>query len=115
MEGEDNFIRRMNKEAQKTHLDEVGKVADPEILKRVNEILNSPELISELKIIVSRIFAKNPEQYKDRRRNGQLQMGFAVRFLFSCLIDADRIDAADFEHKRVQQISTERQLLVGLY
>ena len=103
VDGEDNFTRRMNKEAQKTHLDEVGKIADPEILKRVNEILNSPELISELKIIVSRIFAKNPERYRDRRRNGQLQMGFVVRFLFSCLIDADRIDTADFEHKRVQQ------------
>ena len=103
VEGDDNFTRRMNKEAQKTHLDEVGKVADPEILKRANEILNSPELISELKCIVSRIFAKNPEQYRARRRNGQLQIGFAVRFLFSCLIDADRIDTADFEHKRVQQ------------
>lgn len=102
-DGEDNFSRRMAKATQKTHLDEVAQVADAEILARADELLSKPELIAELRSIVTRIIAKNPEQYRNARRNAQQQLGLAVRFLFSCLIDADRIDTADFEHKKVKQ------------
>jgi CRISPR-associated endonuclease/helicase Cas3 len=103
VEGEDNFSRRMAKTTEKTHLKEVSEVANEEILNRANELLGKPELVAELRSIVSRICAKNPEQYRGARRNTQQQLGLAVRFLFSCLIDADRIDTADFEHKRVRQ------------
>lgn len=101
--GEDTFSRRMTKATQKTHLDEVTQVADAEILTRADELLAKPELISEIRNIVSRIIGKNPELHHHYRRNAQQQLGLAVRFLFSCLIDADRIDTANFEHKRVKQ------------
>lgn len=103
VEGEDNFTRRMNKAKQKTHLDEVTLAADPAILERANQLLGNPELIAELRKIIGSIIAKNRETHKGRQRNAQQQIGLAVRFLFSCLIDADRIDTADFEHKRVKQ------------
>lgn len=103
VEGEDNFSRRMTKTTQRTHLDEVSKNADTGILTRADELLNKPELIAELKSIVKNIVTKNPEKYRDVRRNAQQQIGLVVRFLFSCLIDADRIDTANFEHKRVKQ------------
>ena len=103
VEGEDNFSRRMSKVTQKTHLDEVAKVADIEILARANELLGTPDLIAELKSILGRIITNNRVTYKGKQRNAQQQIGLAVRVLFSCLIDADRIDTADFEHVRVRQ------------
>lgn len=102
VEGEDNFTRRMSKARQKTHLDEVTLAADPAIIERANQLLGNPELIAELRKIIGSIIAKNREAYKGKQRNAQQQIGLAVRFLFSCLIDADRIDTADFEHKRVR-------------
>jgi len=50
------------------------------------------------------MMSNNREIYKyNQFRNTQQQIGLAVRYLFSCLIDADRIDTANFEHQRVKQ------------
>lgn len=103
VEGEDTFSRRMAKATQKTHLEEVGSAADAEIIAKAHELLGKPELVRELRELIGDILSKNGEVYKGRQRNAQQQIGLAVRFLFSCLIDADRIDTADFEHKRVRQ------------
>lgn len=102
IEGVDVFGRRMLKAAEKTHLDEVRQSADAEILRRADELLAMPELITELKTVLGRVISQNPIQYRNRYRNGQQQMGLAVRFLFSCLVDADRVDTADFEHNRTK-------------
>ena len=102
VEGEDTFGKRMLKTKQKTHLDEARTSADAEVLARADAILNKPELIAELRAVISGILAKNREAYRGKQRNAQQQIGLAVRFLFSCLIDADRVDTADFEHKCVK-------------
>ncbi|MFB2864551.1 CRISPR-associated helicase Cas3' [Aeromonas sp. MdU4] len=102
VEGEDNFSRRMNKAKDKTHLDEVCRAADTEIMARIDELLGMPELFTELRNSIGNIFAKNREPHKGKLRNAHQQIGLAVRYLFSCLIDADRIDTADFEHQRVK-------------
>ncbi|MBK8801299.1 MAG: CRISPR-associated helicase Cas3' [Fibrobacteres bacterium] len=102
VEGGDNFSRRMAKATQKTHLDEVGRVADSEILARANELLGNPELVTELRSVIGKILARNRETHKGQHRNAQQQIGLAVRFLFSSLIDADRIDTSNFEHKRIK-------------
>lgn len=101
--GEDTFSRRMTKATQKTHLDEVTQVADAGILIHADELMAKPKLISEWRELIARIISKNPQKHHHYRRNAQQQLGLAVRFLFSCLIDADRIDTANFEHKRVKQ------------
>ncbi len=101
-EGEDNFSRRMAKPTQKTHLDEVGRIADSEIFARANEILGKPELVTEVRRVIGKILSNNREIHKGKHRNAQQQIGLAVRYLFSSLIDADRIDTANFEHKRVK-------------
>lgn len=104
VEGKDTFSHRMDKATQKTHLDEVRDAADTEIIARVDELLGKPELFTELRNIISNITANNREIHKDNTyRNAQQQIGLAVRYLFSCLIDADRIDTANFEHQRVKQ------------
>lgn len=102
LEGEDTFTRRMDKTKEKTHLDEVNEKADSEIIERAKLLLEKPELITELRNLIAKICEKNRETYRNRNRNASQQIGLAVRFLFSCLIDADRIDSADFEHKDVK-------------
>ena len=95
-EGSDVFGKRMKKPEEKTHLQEVQSCADTEILARAHVLLDSPELIAETKNLLSALKLKE----KNERPLYQ-QIGLAVRFLFSCLIDADRIDTANFEQKKV--------------
>lgn len=95
-EGSDVFGRRMRKPEEKTHLEEVQSCADAEILVRAHVLLDSPELIAETKNLLTALKLKE----KNERPLYQ-QIGLAVRFLFSCLIDADRIDTANFEQKKV--------------
>lgn len=95
-EGSDVFGKRMRKPEEKTHLEEVQSCADAEILARAHVLLDSPELIGEMKNLLTTLNQKE----KNSRPLFQ-QLGLAVRFLFSCLIDADRIDTANFEQKKV--------------
>ncbi len=95
-EGSDVFGKRMRKPEEKTHLEEVQSCADAEILARAHALLDSPELIAETKSLLTALKLKE----KNERPLYQ-QIGLAVRFLFSCLIDADRIDTANFEQKKV--------------
>ncbi len=95
-EGNDVFGKRMKKPEAKTHLEEVQVCADAEILARAHVLLDSPELIAETKNLLSGLKLK-----ESNARPLLQQVGLAVRFLFSCLIDADRIDTANFEQKKV--------------
>ncbi len=106
-EGDDIFSRRMNKVMEKTHLDEVLQTVDANVMTRIDELLDKQELISGLRNIISDIIAKNKDQtYRGKLRNAQQQLGLLVRFLFSCLIDADRIDTVDFVNQRVKEYRT---------
>lgn len=95
-EGSDIFGKRMKKPDEKTHLEEVQSCADAEILARARVLLDSPALIEETKTLLTALKLKE----KNSRPLFQ-QVGLAVRFLFSGLIDADRIDTANFEQKKV--------------
>lgn len=98
--GEDGFTKRMNKPNEKVHLDEAVKAADPALLARCSELLADPELIDELTSLLGRV-AKTHGAAKGAGAHGTFQQfGLVVRFLFSCLIDADRIDTANFENPR---------------
>lgn len=95
-EGIDAFGKRIRKLDEKTHLAEVQSCADEKILKKAAALLDSPELIDETKNLL--LALKLKEKYE---RPLHQQIGLAVRFLFSCLIDADRTDTANFEQKKV--------------
>ncbi len=95
--GEDTFSRRMHKALDKTHLDEVTRVAEKGIVRRASELFSQPGLIAEFRALLLRILQGCAQTVVQHQ-----QIGLMVRFLFSCLVDADRIDTADFEYKRVK-------------
>ncbi|HET7681610.1 MAG TPA: CRISPR-associated helicase Cas3' [Xanthobacteraceae bacterium] len=97
---EDGFARRMSKSADKTHLQEALDKADPALLDEARLLLKKPEITQAFLAWDRKILgavAGNAAEKKSSPVYKQ-QIGLLVRALFSCLIDADRIDTADFEH-----------------
>jgi CRISPR-associated endonuclease/helicase Cas3 len=97
--GEDGFSKRMDKAGEKTHLDEARSAADPAVLARCAALLADPGLVDELTCVLREVANKNQGVGAGPQATFQ-QLGLVVRFLFSCLIDADRTDTANFEHPR---------------
>ena len=96
---QDNFTRRINKRDERTHLREAMSKVDEQIASRYRELIGNPELINGLRGAIRKVMLCDEIKETDPRRNTiiQFKLGLLVRFLFSCLIDADRIDTADFE------------------
>jgi CRISPR-associated endonuclease/helicase Cas3 len=98
--GEDLFTHRMNKVQAKTHLDEVVQAADSAVLTRAAELINEESLLKSVELLGQSIFQANAK----RPIGVKQHLGLMVRFLFSCLIDADRTNTGDFEHGRVKSL-----------
>lgn len=99
----DNFARRMNKADSATHLAEALRNANLQLMQEAQALLTDPGLIDALWNWRNRLAANAPGATAHAKVNSPTlhqQMGLLVRALFSCLIDADRIDTADFEHPR---------------
>ncbi len=101
--GEDVFSRRMNKADDRSHFNEVFGKANKIILARARELTSQPEMLKAMQAVISGIVRAAPRK-DDRSAIAQQQMGLLVRFLFSCLIDADRIDSADFENPKGKKL-----------
>jgi len=97
--GEDIFTRRMNKPDSKVHLDEAIRNMDVSINAQYKALANSPRMITDLISVIKTI--AETEKNKQTGENIVCQkIGLLVRILFSCLIDADRLDSADFERPK---------------
>lgn len=89
--GENEFNRRITKDDKNTHLAEARSKL-PSIEKQLDEILVQP--------IEKRFFAKVFQEMKesdDSKETLWFKRGLLARFLLSCLLDADRLNTADFE------------------
>ena len=101
--GEDTFTKRMNKVQEKTHLDEVSHAADAAILERCAALLRDPSLVTGLFNSIERIARHNKVAEGIGPQVTLQQLGLLVRFLFSCLIDADRVDTANYEDPHAER------------
>lgn len=84
--------KRFDKADELTHLAECEQNADPEIMKQAQALANET-LIQELLTLIKPILSDKTTNNKIK----EFYLGCLTRFLFSCLIDADRINSADFE------------------
>jgi CRISPR-associated endonuclease/helicase Cas3 len=95
-EGKNGFTNRMNKADDKTNLTECIENANNDVLTKAKQLAD--------KSLVVEMLDKIEMMLRDEQHGQQINfaikefyLGFFSRFLFSCLIDADRINSADFE------------------
>ena len=91
-DGTNVFDRRTNKADLRTHLAEALTKADLSIKEHMHALASDPELRNELTGAIKKVAGDQPF----------FNWGLLLRFLFSCLIDADRTNSAEFEqpHRR---------------
>jgi CRISPR-associated endonuclease/helicase Cas3 len=91
-DGKDNYTRRMEKPEEKTHtVEALSYLSDYEMHWMMN-LLSSDTVVKQL---IAKI--KSLKENNDHQDTAMFKHGLLVRFLFSCLIDADRLNTADFE------------------
>lgn len=93
IEGENSFVKRMSKADNKTHLEEVIRKAESETLEKINNLLDDPDCFGEVLKLLKKIALTEKNEKTIR-----FQTSLMIRMLYSCLIDADRHDTADFEN-----------------
>lgn len=100
--GASSFNKRIDKSDDVTHLTECLSAADTSVMDEVQALCKS-ELVDEMWRVIEPIL-NNPD---DQSKVKEFQLGMLTRFLFSTLIDADRIDSADFENPRNIPLRTQ--------
>lgn len=91
-DGLDNFDRRMNKPGELTKIREAESNLDDCIKQRIKNILENDALCRKMNEKIKLLKEKN-----DSLETILFKIGLLTKFLFSCLIDADRLNTADFE------------------
>ena len=101
LDGEGNAIwkKRFEKEDELTHLAECEQNADEVVRQKAHE-LTGENLIRSLLNVVKPIFSNQTINNKIK----EFYLGCLTRFLFSCLIDADRINSSDFEREAQKEV-----------
>lgn len=90
--GEDNFTRRMKKVEASSHVNEAFSNLSEQERTAIEELLTDDVLIHEVMEKLKSIKEKNESQ-----QTLWFKYGLLIRYLFSCLLDADRLNTADFE------------------
>ena len=101
LDGEDNpkWIERFNKTDELTHLAECEQNTDEAVLQKAKELAGE-NLIRSLLKAVKPILSDPVSNDKIK----EFYLGCLTRFLFSCLIDADRINSSDFEREAQKEV-----------
>lgn len=103
-DGKDKLAIRLKKSDTETRSTEAWQTLDAATRARATELLSDPMLLKSLRRSVSRILDIHHDGSSDRRH---FHLGMLVRMLFSCLIDADRTDTANFENATVAGMRQE--------
>lgn len=95
IDGENEFSMRMAKADNKAHLEESLRKAESEITEKVNCLMRDPDCFGGVLQILKKIAHTEKNETLIR-----FQAGLMIRMLYSCLIDADRLDTANFENPK---------------
>ena len=98
-EGNPKWIKRFNKTDELTHLAECEQNADEVVQQKAHELAGE-NLIRNLLKAVKPILSDSTTNDKIK----EFYLGCLTRFLFSCLIDADRINSSDFEREAQKEV-----------
>lgn len=98
-EGNPKWIERFNKTDELTHLVECERNANEAVQQKAKELAGE-NLIRSLLNAVKPILSDQATNNKIK----EFYLGCLTRFLFSCLIDADRINSSDFEREAQKEI-----------
>ena len=98
-EGNPKWIERFNKTDELTHLVECEQNADEAVQQKARELVGE-NLIRSLLKAVKPILSDPVSNDKVK----EFYLGCLTRFLFSCLIDADRINSSDFERETQKEV-----------
>ena len=98
-EGNPKWIERFNKTDELTHLVECERNADEVVQQKAYELAGE-NLIRSLLKAVKPILSDPASNDKIK----EFYLGCLTRFLFSCLIDADRINSSDFEREAQKEV-----------
>jgi CRISPR-associated endonuclease/helicase Cas3 len=101
-DGKPGFQKRITKDDAETHLMECLEKADKEILDKLLQ-LDDKGIKLFLSSFWPKLFSLIGSE-KESKLIRQFRLGLFTRFLFSCLIDADRISSADFEYPNNAQL-----------
>ncbi len=103
-EGQNVFKKRMDKSFDSTNLMDALNKADPEIVKRLEGLLCSTEVLDEMGKLIKKI-----NESKSSNDVRCFYLGLFTRFLFSTLIDADRLSASG----RLKQKNSDWPVLIS--
>lgn len=104
-DGLNEFEKRMAKPDEKCHLSEVLEKAEVELINKTSNLINEKACSNSIIEVLQQI-----SQINNNETLRRMQAGLLVRFLFSCLIDADRTDTADFEDKERKKIHSNGRI-----
>ncbi len=114
-DGTDSFTQRIEKDPEKTNLEEARAYYHDFIKESVDQMLQQD--------MVESFFEKN-HTMTEKPINGQtihncsthlFKLGLLIRFLFSCLIDADRLDTANYEDPGRLLLKNSGEFVPGRY
>jgi len=112
-EGENAFLDDyMTRSEEKIHHDQCERACDPPLIAELQAMI-SDDLVREVCGVLKKLHARlrkrlphdaSTDDRLDNENRRDFQQGLLVRFLFSCLVDADRTDSAEFEEPALQKL-----------
>jgi len=101
LDGEGNAVwkKRFEKDDELTHLAECEQNTDKAVQQKAHELAGENLIRSLLKAVKPILSGSRINE-----RIKEFYLGCLTRFLFSCLIDADRINSSDFEREAQKEV-----------
>ena len=97
VDGGYRFWKRMEKADQYTNLTECMHSADVNLLAEIDSLLQ-PAVVKSIFGRLQQVVSMPRDSSETLSKIDAFTLGMFTRFLFSCLIDADRLNSAEFEN-----------------